>query len=412
MTAARAALGCLLALSGFRTASAEPCAARAELSGEAASTAAVQAELARLDVGVGKLKTGCPGVVAQIEREPGGGGLAVVIRDRLQRTERRIVSDASVAATWIDSWLRDDPSATSIPTTAGSPSATATATSTPSTGVALSPPATDAGRHAQFDVALTSASRARTLQPPGLVPSQDATPPKPRLSQLLAELSLAVSYEQGWASGGDRAPGVDTDGRSSGFGVAACVKTGGMCLGARLHHAREADQIVNLTGMARGDTSALATAARPIAVGKMVVTPELGLGVGRMWTRRVESCVAPSPDMTPPNCDPTDPMTMCEPPPPVPMCSDPAGKVFVGDGLSVATITPRASAAVRVAVPLFDHVWLDALASFTMLPFGHGTTYAPAVLDPTGQIPPDAVTLPGEPDTSIQLGIGIRVGAP
>jgi hypothetical protein len=51
-------------------------------------------------------------VVAQVELGT-DGGIAVAIRDGGRRSEGRVVSDAAMAASWIDSWLRDDLDGTS-----------------------------------------------------------------------------------------------------------------------------------------------------------------------------------------------------------------------------------------------------------------------------------------------------------
>jgi hypothetical protein len=96
------------------------------------------------------------------------------------------------------------------------------------------------------------------------------------------------------------------------------------------------------------------------------------------------------------------------PPPP---CTDAAGKYYAGDGLDVATVTPRIAAAVRLAVPLFEHVWLEGIASLTAAPFGHAAPFAATSPDP-GTMPGTVdLSLPGEPWTAIQLGVGLRVGA-
>jgi hypothetical protein len=141
----------------------------------------------------------------------------------------------------------------------------------------------------------------------------------------------------------------------------------------------------------------------------MSVAPEVGVGVGRLATTRVDGC-----KVEPVMCDPMDPTCMDMPP----VCpSDPGtgtggGTIYVGDHFSAATYTPRLSAALRVAVPLFEHVWLDGLAAATVAPFGHGDEYA--TQPPDGTTMPNAAVfpLPGDPLLGIQLGVGLRVGAP
>src|SRR5512135_2686584 len=98
----------VLVLSGFRTVGAEPCAPRATLAGDAEAVSRVAAELARLGVKTdGAATSGCRTVSAAVELDR-SGGIAVAVRDSSQRSEGRVVSDAAVAAAWIDSWLHDD----------------------------------------------------------------------------------------------------------------------------------------------------------------------------------------------------------------------------------------------------------------------------------------------------------------
>ena len=147
----------------------------------------------------------------------------------------------------------------------------------------------------------------------------------------------------------------------------------------------------------------LATASTTWRVGTTRVSPEVGLGVGAMTTTRVDGC------MPPPACDPST-GSACPPAPP-PGCFDangnPATPVYVGDQLDTTTWTPRAAVAVRVAVPLAPHVFLDGLAGATAMPFGHGDDYA-AGRTPPG-LTPAQVALPGEPAYALQLAVGLRV---
>src|SRR6187551_969565 len=116
MTAARVALALSLVASAVQTGQAEPCAPRAELGGDAEAVAKVAAELQRLGVDASTdpmkrpARSSCPVIVAAVELDR-GGGIAVAVRDASQRSEGRVVSDAALAAAWIDSWLRDDFSA-------------------------------------------------------------------------------------------------------------------------------------------------------------------------------------------------------------------------------------------------------------------------------------------------------------
>jgi hypothetical protein len=352
----RRVVGVALALAAAPS-HAAPCVARAELDGDTATMAQVSAELARLGVEQGRASPGCRGVMARVERSD-DGGIAVAIRDGARRSEGRIVGDAMVAATWIDSWLRDDLDGTS------------------------------------WLLATPSIVAARPLE-------------RAATTSALDRVAIAVTYEQSWLEDAATATGV---------GAAACLRVGGACLGVRARHASEGERAVNLTAMARGDTSVLATASTELAIGRLRLAPEVGLGVGRTTTRRVEACAGPS---MPANCDPTDPTMdpMCVPMP-APGCADPAtgmAAAFVGDRFSRTTYTPRLGGALRLVVPLFDHVWLDGLASITFGPFGHTDDFTVTTLaDGTvpGGAPPTEVALPGESRRALVLGIGIRVGAP
>jgi hypothetical protein len=296
-----------------------------------------------------------------------------------------------VAAVWIDSWLRDDVD-----------------------GVAP-------GEPAPVHVRVAGAPLGPAPAPER--PAASASPPA------LGRFALAAAYAQTWTEDGAAAAGLD---------ASACLRVGRACIGARVQYAREPDRPVNLTAMARSDASIFATAGASFALGRMSLAPELALGVGRRRTQRLEctlaagdpsmppgtcdpmdpSCPPPpcndpmDPNCQPPPCnDPMDPMCMPSPPPPAPpSCADDPGKVYVGDELDAVTYTPRASATLRLSVPLFDHVWLEGLASVTIAPLGHRAPFAGSLAP--GTMPGmDATALPGEPWTALQLGVGLRIGA-
>jgi hypothetical protein len=341
-----------------RPANAELCAARVELEGEASVVGQVTAELARLGVERGKPSPGCRGVLAQVESDR-EGGIAVAIRDGARRSEGRVVSDPAIAASWIDSWLHDDLD----------------------------------GR-----AWLISAPVQVAAIQPAIVAKPVAAPH----TGMLERGSIAVGYEQVW---------LDDGASASGIGATACFAINGACIGVRGSYTREGERTVDLTAMARSDLQLLAIARLPLSAGKMTIAPELGLGFGRMATRRVEGCVPSNTMPGDPNCDPMDPTCMPEPPP---SCMDPAGKVYVGDNFATATWTPRLTAGVRIAVPLFERVWLDGIAGYTLAPFGHSGSYAGKdLVNPDGTITPNAgeLALPGEPGGGFQLGIGLRLGA-
>ena len=369
------ALTLTLVASLAETARAEPCAPRAELGGDAEAVVKVQAELQRLGVDARPAKSPeetrealraslrgsrCPMVVAAVELDR-SGGIAVAVQDASQRSEGRVVSDAVLAAAWIDSWLRDDFIAPDE---------------------VLAPPAAAPG-------AITPAAPRDT-------PPAQAAPGLPMLDQF----SLAASFVESW---------TDDQTSWSGVAVAGCVRTGGVCVGARAGYAWQ-DVTADVSAAAKRDMSLFATLSYSEELGRMSIAPELGVGIGRLTTSRIEGCkVAP-----PPMCDPTtDPNGCMGSQPPMTMCDGTGttpGAVYVGDNFSATIYTPRISAAVRIAIPLFDHVWLDGLAAATAAPLGHTGDYATSpdgtVMTNTGAFP-----LPGDPTFGVQLGVGLRVGA-
>lgn len=342
---------------------AELCAVRVELEGEVPVVARVGDELSRLGVERGAPAPGCRGVLARVEAD--GDGIAVAIRDGARRSEGRVVSDPAIAASWIDSWLHDD-----------------------------------------LD------GRAWLLAAPVLLPAASKAPVittttmlQPRRSSVVERAQLTVGWEHVW---------TDDNASADGLGIGACVRVGALCVGGRGRYVREADRTVELTAMGRSDLSVLATVSFPIQVGRMSIAPEVGFGVGRMATRRIEGCTAngPSDPNTMPGCDPMDPTCVPQPQ----MCTDAAGKVLVGDSFSTTTLSPRFSAGVRLAVPLFEHVWLDSAFSVAASPLSHGDRFANTgeMVGPDGTVVPgqSEFSLPGEPTFGMWLFIGLRVGGP
>ena len=369
MIRAPAALALAILASASRVAGAEPCAARAQLWGDREAVERVGAELVKLGVALAAGTARCPAVQATVEAAHEDGGIDVAVRGSGQRSEGRVLSDPSVAAAWIDAWLRDDLDVAGwVPNPDASPAATA----------------------------------------PGSIAPRDVAAAAPTRS-VLETFGVTALYEQAWTD----------DGTSwRGGSVGACVRVHGVCIGGRVRGMTQPDQTSNLSAAARSDVSALATASLPIAAGQMIVAPELGVGLGRFFTRRVEGCTAPENPggmMTPPSCDPNDPT--CVPPDPTPTCkpdasgTDPStGKLYVGDKFQSATYTPRICVALRISIPLFQHLWLDGVASYTLMPLAHGDAFQPAMA-PAGLSAKD-VALPGEPAAGLVLGVGLRLGAP
>lgn len=343
-----------------RPAMAELCAARVELAGDAPVVGQVSDELARLGVERGAPAPGCRGVFAHVETDR-DGRVAVAIRDGARRSEGRVVSDPAIAASWIDSWLHDDLD----------------------------------GRAWLLAAPVSPAPIATTK---AAVVIDSVARPSP-----LERAQLSASWEHVW---------TDDNASADGIGIAGCVRIGKACIGGRARYVREGDRAVELTAMERSELSLLATVAMPLSAGRMSIAPEVGIGIGRMATRRIEGCASanPSDPNTPPgNCDPMDPTCVPQPQ----MCPDAAGKIFVGDKFSTSTISPRLAAGIRVAIPLFDHVWLDGSASLAVSPLNHGAFATSAeIVQPDGTVSmgESQFALPGEPAFGMWLGIGLRVG--
>jgi hypothetical protein len=351
----RRAATTLVLVSALRTAGADPCAPRAALDGDASAVERVAAELARLGVatdhGASPPDPHCPIIAAAVELDR-GGGITVAVRDGAQRSEARVVSDAALAAAWIDSWVHD--------------------------GFDPSP--------------VTESVEQPVIAPPGITARSAPAP-------FYDRLALSASYDQMWTDDGSN---------WSGFSAAACVHVGALCVGVR---ARYASGLLTTptTAASRSDTALLATAGLSYALGRMQVSPEVGLGAGRMTIDRDE-CPAVPP--VPPMCNPNDPTCNPNMPAPATTCTNPSPtSVYIGDGFSGASVTPRASVALRVEVPLFDHVWLDGIASAMVAPFGHDGVWAShPVLDPMTMSLTDPGALPGDPTLSLQVGVGLRIG--
>jgi hypothetical protein len=245
MTAARGVL--LATVAALQTASAEPCAPRAHLDGDAEAVARVSAALATLgilvELGQPEPDARCPVVVAAVELDR-GGGISVAVRDATNRSEGRVVTDAALAAAWIDSWIHDD-FAPEVP--APMPS------------------------HAPGLVVSAVPHDAATRQSPSL----------------LDRLAIDAGYVHT----------LSFDGSSgTGFGAGACVRAGELCIGARVAYSQ-----LDMQGSAtRDDLMATATASWSHSLGWMRISPELGAGIGRMTTA---ACLVPPPcDVTDANC--------------------------------------------------------------------------------------------------------------
>jgi len=215
------------------TTAAAPCAPRARLDGDADAVARVTSALAALGIQVGGDAAGCPVVVAAVENDR-SGGIAVAVRDSTNRSEGRVVSDARLAAAWIDSWIHDDFAPELVP---------------PAAAVVPAAPSTTA--------------------------HVDATPAA--APALIDRVSLDARYQRSFAFDG-------TGG--SGFAGGACVRVGGACIGAEIAFG----SLDVPMGVTRSDVSAAATASYALVLGNVVLSPQVALGAGRVDT---DACAPP-----------------------------------------------------------------------------------------------------------------------
>ncbi len=386
-----ASAACLLANT---LAAAEPCRPHARLGGDEAVVARVAAELERLGISVERIAlqgtetvapAACPTVIAMVQADAAPDSILVAVRGSAQGSEGRVVSDATVAAAWIDSWLADDAAAAAwIPEPPPAP-------------VDLAPP------------------------PP---PAFGETPPGTPRRGALRSFGVSVNYALG--SG-------DEESEWSGFSLAACGALGKACLGGRIDATFESERDLSLTSMKRRDIAVLATASRTVPLGRARVAVEAAAGVGIVTTARVESCKETIDNTMMPTPDPSDPGDPMNPepdptnpdgsvpgvsPPLVPgqMCitsaDDVDGSIYVGDNFSNTSISPRAGLAMRLDIPLSDWLWLEGRAGLTFSPFAHTAAFSS---DPATSAPNmlgGLVDLPGEPLVRAELGIGVRVGLP
>ena len=209
-----------------------PCAPRAHLDGDAEAVARVSAALTALGIVVEPKPSGGLGIVVAAVKLNRGGGIAVAVRAGSNRSEGRVVSDAALAAEWIDSWIHDD-FAPEVP----------------------APP----------------------VSAPGVVAARvDAPPAAP---SLFNRFTIDAGYVQSFAFDGSG---------GSGLAGGACVKLGALCVGARV----AVSSLDVPSGVTRDDVSSTATASWAAALSHMVIAPEVGLGAGRM---RTDACPPPPP---------------------------------------------------------------------------------------------------------------------
>ena len=330
------------------------CLPAADLSGDADVAAEVARALSRLGVVHGDIDGACPPVAATVLRDE--TGIAVTVRDARGRIEGRVVADPRTAAAWIESWVHDD----AAPLWSATP-------------VVVAPAEPEA---------------AAVLPPSAVVDEVAAEGPPPRRSPWRRP-SVAVHLGRDLASDGSEWDGV---------AIAACLRLGPWCVGAAGRHAvdRGFSHTGGLTSYDRGATVLAATAAYRVPLARVIVAPELALGAGWITTGRdepAEPCITPD-------------GTFCD------------GPLHIGDGFAARTIAPRLGAALSIAVPLTDWLFLDGRLGAEAAPGAHVDPHRhdpdANPTDPSNPIPPDdpLLDLPGEPAWAWTFGVGLRAEVP
>jgi hypothetical protein len=307
------------------------CARAARLTGDPALAAAVEAELARLGVEAG---SGCAAVRVRISRA--AHALAVDLRDDLGGRARRIVSNAEVAASWIQSWLYPEIAAPLLAVRAG-----------PS-------PAVRAG--------------------PSLAPA-DLRRAKARSSP---SLSATVAADRVQANDGSLWRGLT---------AVSCARFRWACLGVSGHLADNRDfwPSTSRSKVDRWSAEVLSTVSVPVVLGRLVLEPRVGAGIGYLQTVRSGAC---------------------------------ACGVAVDDDFAPARFGPRFATGFHALFAVAGPVSITATASLSFAPFAHDHSMMPeyasnffqrGVVPPSGPLVNNAeyYSLPGEPYRALRLGIGL-----
>jgi hypothetical protein len=336
------------------------CLPAADLAGDADIAAEVARALSLLGVVHGEVEGACPAVTATVLRDE--AGIAVTVRDERGRIEGRVVADPRTAAAWIESWVGDD----AAPLWSATP-------------VVARP----APEPAPTETALVTPPSAAPVEDE--VAAETTVPPHP-WSRWLP--SVAVHLGRDLASDGSTWDGV---------GVAGCVRLGALCVGAAGRHVVNGafSNTGGLTSYDRSATVLAATAAYRLRIARVVVAPELSAGVGWTTTRRdepAEPCFNPD-------------GTLCD------------GAIYVGDGFGARTVAPRVGAALTLAVPLTDWMFLDGRLGAEAAPGAHVAPHRPGEAnptDPSSPIPPGdpLLDLPGEPGWAWTAAVGLRAEVP
>ncbi len=335
----------------------ESCVPAALLHGDDAVVGELRAQLSLLGVSE-NAQENCPIVNADVSRSE--EGILVVLEEPSGRSASIQLSDASIAATWIDSWLQEELGA-------------------PLLAIRTAPP-------------IQRESRA----PSATAPSTERDDEVAKASVLAASgLHLGLGYESASA---------DNQADWRGLRAEACLRIGPLCLGvlARISETKKGalrqDEFADFAEFSQISASALAKVQVPIAIGRSHLIPHVALGASWLKSSRetMQSDCAPEGD---------------------PDCFD----AFLDDSADArSTLAPELETGLSLALPLTSAVHLRLGSSISLRPFGQSSR---SVAGPTLPLPcelpedpncgePEAIlleTMPSEPSRFWRLSIGLQV---
>ncbi len=334
---------------GPAAASPRSCPPIAIVRGEATVVEPILAQLTSEGIGLVR-DADCPVVEASVARDR--AFLVVTLRDRSGRRSNRTVTNARVAAIWIESWVSSD---------VATPLLTARSAAPPPSSVA-----------------------SVSVDRPSAAPASPDT-----------RLTFTAFLANGSGNDNSRWDALTIAGRYR----LGRVRAG---IGGRLSDNRDYSSAEAFTPARRQSTELLAFAELPIAFGRAVIAPRAGVGLGWLATSRMEEAWPECEDVNEPEC----------PPEGIP----PAGDGFAVSSFGARAelgVTLSIPIADRVALDLGVSYQVAPFShSGVFLPAEPDDSGEPSDPDPDGSEPePDpGLALPGEPRTLVWWGIGLRIG--
>lgn len=348
---------------GHGATSADPtpsCPPAARLAGDPELGHAVALELSILGVASQEIPAGCPAAEVVVARS--GDAVAVSLRDTAGRQAAEVLTDASVAASWIESWVHPE----------------------------IGAPLLAARTASVEDATAAAASDAAVVR---------SAPARPRGRFGYRGLTLGAAGEITSASD-------DTDWRA--LSVSMCARLGVLCAGlvARGADNRGHSADGGTTEVNRWELSLAATLSAEIELGRMRLVPTAGVGLAYSETGRG----AGSPCLY--ESDPSG--QVCEPP------------YAIDDDFVAYSLGPRAELGIAGAFPIAGPISLTLGVGMSFAPMARGEPvmpdYAreyfdaidngdPDVPPPDGTmdlyLPRESYELPAEPSRFTRISLGL-----